>query len=95
MDRHGRVFFIDHKNRVTTWQKPDVVEEEVPADGSDQSKPNQEENEEVTLETIGARTASPSQMERQQLDQVRTTEMNPISGQYFPIIAEIDFLIER
>ena len=25
MDRHGRVFFIDHKNRTTTWQKPEVV----------------------------------------------------------------------
>ena len=22
MDRHGRVFFIDHKNRTTTWLKP-------------------------------------------------------------------------
>ena len=25
MDRHGRVFFIDHKNRTTTWQKPEIV----------------------------------------------------------------------
>ena len=25
MDRHGRVFFIDHKNRTTTWHKPVVT----------------------------------------------------------------------
>ena len=25
MDRHGRVFFIDHKNRTTTWLKPVVT----------------------------------------------------------------------
>ena len=23
MDRHGRVFYIDHKNRTTTWKKPE------------------------------------------------------------------------
>ena len=22
MDNHGRVFYIDHKNHTTTWQKP-------------------------------------------------------------------------
>jgi hypothetical protein len=25
MDRHGRVFFIDHKNRTTTWKKPEPI----------------------------------------------------------------------
>jgi hypothetical protein len=25
MDRHGRVFYIDHKNRTTSWQKPETV----------------------------------------------------------------------
>ncbi len=74
MDRHGRVFFIDHKNRITTWQKPDLAEEEIPGVGRDQSKPNNEEDVETNLESTGARTASPSQRERQQLDQVCGTQ---------------------
>ena len=29
VDSHGRVFYIDHSNRTTTWQRPTV---EAPAD---------------------------------------------------------------
>ena len=25
MDNHGRVFYIDHKNHTTTWQKPTAL----------------------------------------------------------------------
>lgn len=30
MDNHGRVFYIDHKNHTTTWQKPTAL---TPTDG--------------------------------------------------------------
>ena len=25
MDSHGRIFYIDHKNHTTTWQKPSTI----------------------------------------------------------------------
>ena len=26
MDSYGRIFYIDHKNHTTTWQKPNTIE---------------------------------------------------------------------
>jgi hypothetical protein len=40
MDRHGRVFFIDHKNRTTTWKKPEPIINPISNNPTDVSQRN-------------------------------------------------------
>ncbi|CAK8696244.1 unnamed protein product [Clavelina lepadiformis] len=44
-DRHGRIFYLDHVNRITQWQRPKLTE--TPSSGSDAFKTILESDEEL------------------------------------------------
>ena len=63
MDSYGRIFYIDHKNHTTTWQKPNTL------DNYGQS-PDESMNSQImnTNNHSGSTNRNKHQQERQQLD---------------------------
>ncbi len=63
MDSHGRIFYIDHKNHTTTWQKPCPTDQST-GDGADSDTTNAGGSAAAASDP-----SAPSAQERQRLDQ--------------------------